>query len=267
MTDANVQDLEDTAAAYDKLLVPAILREWTQPVAEAAEIGPGQRVLDVACGTGILTRAAAARVGSRGSVVGLDINPAMLAVAARIPSAIEWRQGEAESLPFEDRSFDAAISQFGLMFFRDREAALREMARVVVAGGRVGVAVFDRLDNIPAYRTMAGVFEEVVGKETADALRSPFALGDPQQLAALFAAAGMPAAKITTRKGTGRFASVRDMVLADVEGWFPFARIELNEAAIEAVIAQARAALQPFLTAGGAVEFHVSAHIAAMRKA
>jgi SAM-dependent methyltransferase len=262
-----MRELENTAAAYDELLVPAVLQAWAQPVAEAAEIRSGQRVLDVACGTGVLTRTAAARVGRSGSVVGLDINPAMLSVAARTPSAIEWRQGEAEALPFDDRSFDAALSQFGLMFFRDREAALREMARVVVAGGRLAVAVFDRLDDIPAYRTMAGVFEDVVGKETADALRFPFALGDPRQLAALFAAAGMPAAKITTRTSTGRFASVRAMVLADVMGWFPFAGIELDETAIAAVTATAQAALRPFLTAGGAVEFEVSAHIAATRKA
>jgi len=261
MSELSLQELENTAAAYDKLLAPAVLQEWTHRVADAADIRPGQRVLDVACGTGVLTRTAAARVGPGGSVVGLDINRGMLSVAARIAPEIEWRQAAAESLPFEDRSFDAVISQFGLMFFTDREAALREMVRVLMPGGHLAVAVFDSLDNIPAYAAMAAVLERVVGKKTADALRFPFALGDTKKLASLFAAAGVPSAVITSHRGTGRFVSVRDMVLADVKGWFPFAEIKLDERMIEAVITEAKAALEPFLTVTGAIEFPVSVHI------
>lgn len=267
MSDLSLRELENTAAAYDQLLAPAVLQEWTQHVVDAADIYPGQRVLDVACGTGVLTRIAATRVGPGGSVVGLDINPGMLSVAARIAPSIEWRQGEAESLPFADGSFDAVISQFGLMFFTGREVALREMVRVLIPGGHLAVAVFDSLDNMPAYGAMATVLEHLVGNNTAEALRLPFALGDTKRLAALFAAAGMPSAVITNHRGTGRFATVRDMVLADVRGWFPFAQIKLDERTINAVTTEAEAALHPFLTASGAVLFPVSVHIVAATKA
>lgn len=266
MSALSLEELESTAAAYDKLLAPAVLQEWTQRVADAADIGPGQRVLDVACGTGVLTRTAASRVGPGGSVAGLDINPGMLSVATRIAPKIEWRQGTAESLPFEDRAFDAVISQFGLMFFTNREAALREMFRVLKPGGRLAVAVFDSLDNIPAYAAIAGVLESLVGEDVARALRLPFALGDAKQLASLFAAAGIPSAVITSHRGRGRFASVREMVLADVKGWFPFAEIKLDERTIEAVITEAKAALEPFLTVNGTIEFPVSVHITTATK-
>ena len=88
-------------------------------------------MLDVACGTGVLARAVADRVGAKGSVVGLDVNPGMLAVAERLAPSITWRQGRAESLPFEKEDFDAVLSQFALMFFEDQVAALEEMKRVL----------------------------------------------------------------------------------------------------------------------------------------
>src|SRR5262245_6199314 len=105
-------------------------------LADAVRIRPGERVLDVACGTGVLARQAASRVGSEGSVAGVDPSPGMLAVAKRLAPAIAWRQGTAEALPFEDGSFDAVVSQFGMMFFADRGRAIREMLRVLIPGGR-----------------------------------------------------------------------------------------------------------------------------------
>jgi SAM-dependent methyltransferase len=224
-------------------------------------------VLDVACGTGVLARTAAERVGPDGSVTGLDINPAMLAVAARHAPEIEWRQGAAEALPFDDESYDAVVSQFGLMFFADRRAALQEMLRVLIPGGRLAVAVFDSLENVPAYATMVAVLERVVGKPAADALRFPFSLGDAEGLKSLFAAAGIAGAVTTTQKAPVRFASVRDMVLADVKGWFPFAGIEVDAPTIEAEVREAEAALAPFLAADGAVAFQVAAHVVTATKA
>jgi ubiquinone/menaquinone biosynthesis C-methylase UbiE len=265
MTELSLQQLENTAAAYDRLLAPAVLQPWTHLVADAADIGSGQRVLDVACGTGVLTRTALARAGADGSITGLDINPGMLSVAARNAPEIEWHRGEAESLPFRDASFDAVISQFGLMFFADQAAAPREMLRVLVRGGRLAVAVFDSLERNPAYEAMAGVFERAVGNDVASALRFPFSLGDEKRLASLFASAGIPDAAIASHQTTGRFASVSDMVRADVEGWFPFAGISLDRVQVEAVTREAERALRPYLTAGG-VEFPISAHIVSTTK-
>src|SRR5262249_1181532 len=103
--------------AYDQLFVPALFQEWAPRVAAAAELLPGQRVLDVACGTGVMSREAAGCVGARGSVVGLDRNPGMLAVANRRNPGITWQEGTAEALPYRDAFFDAVVSQFGLIFF------------------------------------------------------------------------------------------------------------------------------------------------------
>ena len=92
----------DAATGYQELLVPALMQEWAPRVAEAAGIHPGDRVLDVACGTGVLTREAAGRAGLTGAVTGLDLSPEMLAVAARLSPGLRWKQGSAEALPFTD---------------------------------------------------------------------------------------------------------------------------------------------------------------------
>ena len=266
MTELTLEELETAAAVYEDRLVPAIFTTWAGRVADAARIGPGHRVLDVACGTGVLARAAAERAGPGGSVTGLDINPGMLAVARRIAPAIDWREGAADALPFDDGVFDAVVSQFGLMFFPDREAALREMLRVLAPGGHLAVAVFDSLDQTPAYAALVNVLARVVGPEAADALRSPFVLGDADKLASLFAAAGMPTAEMSSHAGTERFASVRDMVLADVEGWFPLAGIRLDRDTLDTLIAESETALAPFVTADGAVALSVGVHLVTAAK-
>jgi ubiquinone/menaquinone biosynthesis C-methylase UbiE len=111
------QIIREQAEAYEKLLVPALFAQWAPLMVDIARITDGQRVLDVACGTGVATRAAADRVGATGSVVGLDLNPAMLEVAAATRSDIEWRQGDAAHLPFGNEEFDAVLCQSALFFF------------------------------------------------------------------------------------------------------------------------------------------------------
>ena len=127
----------EAAEVYEARFVPAIFGEWAPHLVEAAGVAPGQAVLDVACGTGVVARTAADRMGGRGRVVGLDLNEGMLAVAGRLRPDIEWRQGDAAELPFEAGSFDAVLCQAALMFFPDRARALREMARVASPGLRV----------------------------------------------------------------------------------------------------------------------------------
>nr|WP_166487956.1 class I SAM-dependent methyltransferase [Mesorhizobium ciceri] len=131
------------AEIYDVQFVPALFAQWGPVVAGEAGVQNGDRVLDVACGTGALTLAAAEIAGPSGSVVGLDANPEMLAVARRKPVQIEWLEGTAEALPLPNNSFDAVVSQFGLMFFEDKPKALAEMMRVLRPGGRLAVAVCD----------------------------------------------------------------------------------------------------------------------------
>jgi SAM-dependent methyltransferase len=102
MNDPAIQAQIDAATVYEAFLVPALFQEWAPRVVAAAQLQPGHRVLDVACGTGVPARAAASCVGSTGAIVGLDPNPGMLAVAARLAPGVEWRQGTAELLSYLD---------------------------------------------------------------------------------------------------------------------------------------------------------------------
>jgi SAM-dependent methyltransferase len=252
------------AEVYDEFFVPSLFQEWPGRVADAAEIRPGQRVLDVACGTGVLARTVAERVGPDGSVVGLDLNSGMLAVARRKAQAIEWRPGRAEALPFDGASFDAVVSQFGLMFFEDRQAALREMLRVLRPGGRIAVAVWDTLDQSPGYAAMADLLQRLFGDEVAGTLRAPFILGDRQFLGSLFAEAGMPDARIATRAGTARFPSIESWVYTEIKGWTLADAID--NAQFDLLLAEAKRELQPFVTGDGTVAFAMPARIVTATK-
>ena len=251
----------DAANAYEALFVPAVFGQWAASVVNAAQIQPGQRVLDIACGTGVLAREVAARTGPTGSVVGLDPSPGMLVVAERLAPAIEWRQGVAEALPFPDHAFDAVVSQFGLMFFTDRRRALHEMLRVLVPAGRLAVAVWDALDHIPAYASEVGLLERVAGRRAADALRAPFVLGDQTDLATLFEDAGVASVDITTQHGTAQFPSIRTMVEADLRGWLPVMGVVLTEDQIRQILEEAEQALSPYVTCDDGIRFDSPAHI------
>ena len=261
MTDPALQAQIDAATAYEGFLVPALFQEWAPRVVAAAQLQPGQRVLDVACGTGVLAREAAACVGAAGTVVGLDPNPGMLTVGKRLAPGVQWREGTAEALPYPDRSCDAVVSQFGLMFFTDRRQALREMLRVLAPGGHLAIAVWDSLDNTPAYAAEVALLERVAGQRAADALRAPFVLGDRQELATLFASAGVVAVAITTHHGTAKFPSLRSMVEADLRGWLPVMGVVLSEEQITHILEEAEHALSAYVTAERRCEFDSPAHI------
>jgi len=263
---STLQAQVDAANAYEALFVPALFRQWAAKVADAAQIKPGQRVLDVACGTGILAREAVMRTGATGHVAGVDPLPGMLAVAKGLAPAVEWREGAAESLPFPDGSFDVVVSQFGLMFFTDRHRALREMLRVLTPGGRMVVAVWDSLDRIPAYAAEVELLEQVAGRRAADALRSPFALGDRHRLGTLFEDAGAASVEVTTQHGTAQFPSIRVMVEADLRGWLPVMGIQLTEAEISRILQEAEQVLSSYATAEKRVVFHLSAHLVTAKR-
>lgn len=206
------------AEVYENFFVPALFAQFTGPVLSAAKVAPGDRLLDVACGTGVLARAARDSVGRDGTVTGLDLNPAMLAVARRTVG-VDWRQGAAERLPFEGESFDVVVSQFGLMFFVDRAAALSEMARVLEPNGRAAIAVWASLDENPGYAAMVNLLDRLFGKAVADALRAPFALGDRQLVADLVTCAGFRDVEVAQVAGTARFSSLEAWMHTDIRGW------------------------------------------------
>lgn len=259
------QVARSAAEIYEAFFVPALFQEWAPRVADAAGLGLGQAVLDVACGTGVLAREAMRRVAPGGAVVGLDRNEGMLAVARRQAPEVEWRLGRAEALPFEDRTFDAVVSQFGLMFFEGRAQALAEMWRVLRPGGRLAVAVWGTLDRSPGYAAMADLLQRLFGDHIAGQLRAPFALGDPAALRGLFSAAGMPGVAIRTLGGTARFPSIEAWVRTDVKGWTLAGLIDDTQYRL--LLSEAEKGLQPFVQPDGRVAFPVPAHIATSTRA
>lgn len=249
------------ARAYESLHVPAIFAQWPSKVLAAAQVRPGQRVLDVACGTGVLARAAAEAVGPGGRVTGLDANPGMLAVAEHLSPEVTWKQGLAESLPFPDGSFDVVVSQFALMFFRDRPAAIREMCRVLSSGCTLAVAVWDSLEHSELYPEEVALLEEMAGPEAGAAIRAPFVFGDTVELASLFEKAGVRQVGVTTHHGRARFPSVRSLVEADLRGWLPIWDVHLDDEHIERILTRAEDVFARWTTPNGSLEFDSPAHI------
>jgi SAM-dependent methyltransferase len=260
------QALIEAATAYEALFVPALFRQWAPIVADAAHIKSGDRVLDVACGTGVLAREAAARAGQTGHVAGIDPHAGMLAVAKGVSPAIDWQKGTAEALPFPDRSFDAVVCQFGLMFFADRNMAVREMLRVMVPGGRCAVAVWDTLENAPAFAALVALLDRIAGTAAGDALRAPFVLGDRQVLADLFGSAEAGSINVATHQGTARFPSAHEFVEAEIKGWLPVMGVMLPEPTINRILAEAEDVLARYATPAGGLAFDVFAHVVSSTK-
>jgi ubiquinone/menaquinone biosynthesis C-methylase UbiE len=261
MSDARLQLQIDAASAYEDLFVPALFGQWTSRIAESADVGPGQRVLDVACGTGVLSREVARRVGDDGHAAGLDLLPGMLEVARRVSPEIEWRQGNAAALPWPDQTFDAVVSQFGMMFFPEPEQALQEMLRVLVPGGRIAVAVWDAIETMPAYAEEVALLERFAGSAAADALRAPFTLGERKQLHEIARAAGAADIAVETLAGMACFPGIRSLVEADLRGWLPVMGIFLEEPMIQQILAEAEVTHANYIDPRGRAVFALSAHI------
>lgn len=255
----------DQAETYEARLVPALFAEWAPLLVDAAEVRPGQAVLDVACGTGVVARAAAARVGPTGRVVGLDRARAMLDVAARLLPDAEFRLGDAQRLPFDDASFERVLCQAALMFLPDPVRGLAELARVVTPDGRVGIQVWGRLESSPGFLAFVEVAARHAGPDAIGLLSSYFVHGDLEHLRRRCQAAGLSVTATRTRLGAMRYASIDDFVDTELRGT-PLEE-RLDERTATAIRRDAHAALRPFQSAGGGVAVPIEGHLVVARRA
>lgn len=234
---------------YEHGLVPAIFAPWSTKTVALAVPGEGDNVLDVACGTGVVTRLAARYVGTWGNVVGLDVNPGMVEVARSIPTpssaSIDWIVGDALRLPFPDERFHIVFCQGGLQFVPDRLTALREMYRVLKPEGKLALMVCQHIQYCPGFAVVANKLTRYVGWQTAALLYTPFTLGDREELHALIVDAGFQDVVIRPEVKMIHFSSPATFVKQLITG--SSIANQVDETMMASLITEASLELQPFV--------------------
>jgi ubiquinone/menaquinone biosynthesis C-methylase UbiE len=248
------------AETYERDFVPALFGQFGPMLAQAAGVSAGDRVLDVGCGTGVASRAARA-LGAE--VTGVDVNTGMLSVARRVLPEVRFVEGTAEDLPFGDDDFDAVLCQFVVMFLADRTAALRQMARVARQGAPIVLGTWRSVADMPGYNVLVPILGEVVGREAAEALSAPFAMGTPGEIQAELARAGLEAEAIREVSGTARFPSLDGWIDTEIGGWTLADMVSAAQTA--EVKAAARARLSRFERPDGSVEMPAPARLTVIR--
>lgn len=255
---------------YEGYLVPSIFGPWAIDLVNLAAPQAGDRVLDVACGTGIVARLSAKYVAPGGKVTGLDINPRMVATARSLPLvpgvSIEWMEGNAVAIPLPDAAFDLVLCQQGLQFFPDRLAALREMRRVLTSEGRLVLSVWRAIQYSPGFALLAEALERHVGPEAASTMRAPFSLADAEELRGLITKAGFRDVIISPAVKNLQFPSPEEFVRRYVSGSplaGPFAQV--REDVRKTLLDEIRRSLRDRENVAG-VAFPIEAHLVAARK-
>ncbi len=224
---------KNPAELYEHYFVPAMFTPWASILLDHAALQPGERMLDVACGTGIVSRLASPMLGEGGSVAALDTSQRMLAVARELPAppgaTIEWHKGNAMRLPFPEGTFDAVLCQHGLQFMPDRRAAVREMRRVLKPHGRVVAAVWQALARHPVFDALMHSVARRLSLPLAD-VAVPFSMSDAHELRDLFDAKGFDRVEVLSEAFLVHFPEpdkfVSRAVASTAAGVPAFARLE-----------------------------------------
>jgi ubiquinone/menaquinone biosynthesis C-methylase UbiE len=205
----------NAAQLYERYAVRHFMGPWAPGLVALAALQPGERVLDLACGTGLVARLAGPKVGPTGKVTGLDLNAGMLTVARSLSSPpgapITWIEGSAVAMDLPNASFDVILCQQGLQFFPDKPAALRELHRVLVPGGRVVLSVWKSAG--PYNFAVSKALERYVGVETATRYRAQRSAPDAEELRRLLVEAGFRKVHIRSSVMTIRLPSIEAFVL------------------------------------------------------
>jgi ubiquinone/menaquinone biosynthesis C-methylase UbiE len=256
------QSAASVAEVYERYMVPAAFALWATDLLALLALPPGSRVLDVACGTGIVARTAAHHTGATGVVVGLDLHGGMLAVARTQEPTGAWVQGSATALPFATSAFDVVVCQQGVQFFPDRLAALREMHRVLRPGGRVALVVWGALAHNPGHAALAQGLAHHMGTAVAAVLHTSFSLGDAEVFHRLLAQAGFRDVVLSRSVQILRFASPEAFVRVWVRGSvLGRAGVEVRDDVLTAMVSEVTAALRPYVNEEG-LGMPIAAHLA-----
>jgi SAM-dependent methyltransferase len=245
-----------SATAYDQRLVPWYFQHWANRMVQLADLEPSSQAVDLACGSGMITRALLAELGPAGSIVGIDLNPGMLAHAqSTIDDArVSWHEADAGNLPLDDSSVDVVCCHQGLQFFPDRGSALDEIHRILRPGGRVVVAVWGQLEDNPEVAAMSQAIGEFLGDDVGQAMTGPCALPDPEQLQELLGAHGFRDVGVATISEVARHPDVRDAMDGQFDALPIAASIDaLGPAKRDQLVDRICEALGPYVDESGAL--------------
>lgn len=260
--------VDSMPARYDRHLGPVLFEPYAQVLARrvAEAIPPPARVLELAAGTGIVTRALRGALGDGAHLTATDLNPAMLDYASARGGASEWRQADAQQLPFADGSFDAVACAFGAMFFPDKVGAYAEARRVLTGGGRLVLTLWDRLDTCATIFAFEQALAAVLPDRTPDFVRRiPHAYFDDDTVRGHLADAGFADSRVEHETLTSEAESARSFARGVCQGTpLRFALAERGDvdALTEAVAARLEADLGP-----GPVRGPMSALVVEARRA
>ena len=218
MAQQPIQTTTSPSEIYEQYMIPGIFSRWSVTLLELVAPQPGERVLDLACGTGVVARMAAPMVQPGGEVLGVDFNTAQIATARSIDSSIEWREGDAGSLSLADQEFDLVVCQQGFQFFPDRIQTVREIHRVLKSGGRLGITVWSSIENSPGYLAIAHALGKTVGSSAAGLLDELFAFPGSDDIRRVFADGGFPDAIVETHQIDAVFSSAEEFTRAIAVG-------------------------------------------------
>jgi ubiquinone/menaquinone biosynthesis C-methylase UbiE len=222
MADRNTAFVGEVPRNYDRYLGPIFFHGYADDLAARLTVTPGMRVLETASGTGIVTRRLADRIRGHGSLVATDLNEAMIAHGRTNvpggPDLVEWRPADATKLPFPDGSFDAVVCQFGLMFFPDKPAGVREAFRVLKPGGHYLFNVWDAIVHNPGARIVHETTAAFFSADPPTFYTVPFSLHDPEPVRALLDQAGFTEITWTRLEKTGSSPSSTDAATGLIDG-------------------------------------------------
>jgi ubiquinone/menaquinone biosynthesis C-methylase UbiE len=221
MPDASVAFVGKIPERYERYLAPLLFEPYADDLVARLPVHDGMRILEVACGTGIVTRRLAEKLGGRGSIVATDLNEAMFANARKGlpgPGDPKWRHADGTSLPFESRSFDAVLCQFGLMFFADKAAGAREAFRVLRPGGLYLLNVWDAIEHNPVVRLTQETLAAFFPKDTPAFYTVPFSCHDATALESLLREAGFEDVRCERVAKEGQSPSAAEAAIGLIEG-------------------------------------------------